>query len=194
MNAKRPGEEGSLREQFAWTYGHLAMAHAAIEEGATRYERRHYMIRTRFRSGYLSGKVTMKALLADEKVKIAYGTTCCYCGAKEKLTLDHVIPRLQGGPDAAENISYACQSCNSSKGAKDMVLWLTSKGRFPALLTFRRYLKLAAHRCESASLMAIPWADVPETSLPFDKRSLRVKWPPPRMLDLWPDPAPARTR
>ena len=44
MKAKRPGEEGSLREQFAWTYGHLAMAHAAIEEGATRYERRHYMI------------------------------------------------------------------------------------------------------------------------------------------------------
>ena len=33
MKAKRPGEEGSLREQFAWTYGHLAMAHAAIDGG-----------------------------------------------------------------------------------------------------------------------------------------------------------------
>ena len=189
MKAARPGEDDPLREQFAWTYGYLAMAHAAIEEGATRYERRHYMIRTRFRSGYLSGKVTMKALLADEKTKIAYGTTCCYCGAKDKLTLDHVIPRLQGGPDAAENISYACRSCNSSKGAKDMVLWLVSKGGFPALLTFRRYLKLAARWCESASLMAMPWADVPETSLPFDKRSLRVTWPPPGTLKLWPGTA-----
>ena len=35
----------------------------------------------------------------------------------------------------------------------------------------------AARWCEDANLMETPWADVPDATLPFDKRSLRVKWP-----------------
>ena len=130
----------------------------------------------------------MRPLHDDEKTKIAHATTCCYCGREAKLSLDHLIPRLKGGPNAADNITYACRSCNSSKGPKDMVLWLVSKGRFPAILVFRRYLKLAARWCEDADLMDTSWADAPDASLPFDKRSLRVQWPELAVHRLWPDP------
>ena len=50
--AKRPNEESSLREHFAWTYGTLAMVHYAVAERKTKYERVHFIIRGRFRNGY----------------------------------------------------------------------------------------------------------------------------------------------
>ena len=186
---KAPDDRSTLREHFAWTYGTLSMAHAAVAQGKTRYESLHFIIRGRFRNGYLSGKMKMRPLHDDEKTKIAHATTCCYCGRESKLSLDHLIPQLKGGPDAADNITYACRSCNSSKGPKDMVLWLVSKHRFPAILVLRRYLKLAARWCEDADLMDTPWADVPDAALPFDKRSLRVNWPELSAHRLWPDPS-----
>jgi len=44
--------------------------------------------------------------------------TCAYCGQQfpvRKLTLDHVIPRAQGGRDKWENLVAACQTCNGLK-------------------------------------------------------------------------------
>ncbi|MYH06156.1 MAG: HNH endonuclease [Acidimicrobiia bacterium] len=188
-----PDDQATLREHFAWTYGTLAMALAAVGEGATRYRPIHFIIRGRFRKNYLAGEMKMRPLSDDEKTKIAHPTTCCYCGQETKLSLDHMIPRLKGGADAADNITYACRSCNSAKGPKDMVAWLTGKGRFPAILVFRRYLKLAARWCEEAGLMDATWSSVPDADLPFDKHSLRVEWPVLSTLRLWPDPGDTTT-
>ena len=44
--------------------------------------------------------------------------TCQYCGAKNKLTIDHVVPRCRGGDDSWENLVVACSSCNTKKGDK----------------------------------------------------------------------------
>jgi hypothetical protein len=43
--------------------------------------------------------------------------TCQYCGAKSKLTIDHVIPRSKGGQDTWENLVVACSKCNTKKGS-----------------------------------------------------------------------------
>lgn len=46
---------------------------------------------------------------------------CQYCGAKpgtEELTLDHVVPRAQGGQTTWENIVCSCVECNRKKGAR----------------------------------------------------------------------------
>ncbi|MEZ4516790.1 MAG: HNH endonuclease [Chloroflexota bacterium] len=45
--------------------------------------------------------------------------TCQYCGRKMRtLTLDHIIPRWQGGPHTWTNLVAACSSCNRHKGGK----------------------------------------------------------------------------
>lgn len=44
--------------------------------------------------------------------------TCQFCGSKEDLTFDHVIPRTQGGRTSWENISAACAPCNMRKGGR----------------------------------------------------------------------------
>lgn len=43
--------------------------------------------------------------------------TCQYCGSRKQLTLDHVIPRAQGGQHTWDNVVTACAPCNAKKGA-----------------------------------------------------------------------------
>jgi 5-methylcytosine-specific restriction endonuclease McrA len=46
---------------------------------------------------------------------------CQYCGKKfptSELSLDHVLPRSQGGGSTWENIVCACVSCNVKKGGR----------------------------------------------------------------------------
>ena len=42
--------------------------------------------------------------------------TCQYCGAKENLTIDHIIPQSRGGIDSWGNLVSCCTSCNAKKG------------------------------------------------------------------------------
>ncbi len=44
------------------------------------------------------------------------GHKCVYCGATERLTIDHKVPISRGGQTKTANLLTACHSCNSSKG------------------------------------------------------------------------------
>jgi len=52
----------------------------------------------------------------------AYGTVCHLCGREidGTVSVDHVIPRSQGGTDDIENLRPACQRCNSKRGNKPL--------------------------------------------------------------------------
>ncbi|MGD9692148.1 MAG: HNH endonuclease [Phycisphaerales bacterium] len=46
---------------------------------------------------------------------------CQYCGAgfpTSELSIDHVVPRAQGGADSWENLVCACVRCNARKGGR----------------------------------------------------------------------------
>ena len=68
--------------------------------------------------------------------------TCQYCGqqpGRANLTMDHVIPRSQGGQTIWENVVTACRDCNHRKGGRtpeqaNMVLLSTP--RQPQYLAF----------------------------------------------------------
>jgi len=44
---------------------------------------------------------------------------CWYCESTDDLTIDHIEPTSEGGSDTPGNITVACRSCNSSKGARN---------------------------------------------------------------------------
>jgi len=47
------------------------------------------------------------------------GYRCAYCGSKrEKLTLDHIIPKSRGGSSTFENCVASCRPCNNHKGCR----------------------------------------------------------------------------
>lgn len=46
------------------------------------------------------------------------GLTCQYCGARNNLSLDHVLPKSRGGASNWKNLVTACRPCNARKGDK----------------------------------------------------------------------------
>ena len=57
-----------------------------------------------------------KIMLSRKNVLRRDRFRCQYCGAREKLTIDHVFPRSRGGRDTWENLAAACIPCNNRKG------------------------------------------------------------------------------
>jgi len=51
---------------------------------------------------------------------------CFYCDVRpDSLQMDHVVPLVRGGRHAISNVVPACQPCNSRKGSRLLVEWLT---------------------------------------------------------------------
>lgn len=46
------------------------------------------------------------------------GNKCCKCPSTTNLTVDHIIPVVEGGSDDLENLQTLCKSCNSRKGGR----------------------------------------------------------------------------
>jgi 5-methylcytosine-specific restriction endonuclease McrA len=58
-------------------------------------------------------------------LKTDYGNRCIYCGRKvEQPEADHVVPLKLGGANSIDNIAPACESCNSSKNATPLLVWM----------------------------------------------------------------------
>ena len=55
---------------------------------------------------------------------------CAYCGADEKLTLDHVVALNDGGLHVASNLVGACKSCNSGKKDRPAEAWFRKQQFF----------------------------------------------------------------
>lgn len=178
-------EPETLGELLASAYANLTMAHAAVNSGSSRYGRTHFMIRARLNKGLRTGSMNMGTLLDDERVKMNTPRGCSYCGADEKLTIDHLVPRISGGLDTADNSVWACRSCNSSKGATDLLAWWFSRHEteFPPLLLIRRYLKVVAAIAHREALLTRPLDDLGPVS--FDVAAIPTSYPQPTALRLW---------
>jgi len=179
----------TVREQIAWSYANLARAHAALDDGVSVYQTHHHVIRSKLYRGLLTGTMAMRSLYDDERLKMTFPQACYYCGSRTHLTVDHLIPRLRGGADEADNLIWACRACNSSKCGNDMLAWMVSKGMFPALLLLRRYIKIAARYCAQHDLMETELASIAHIEMPFDVTLLPTKFPALEELKLWIYPA-----
>jgi len=177
----------TVGDKLFWSYANLGMQHAAFSEGASRIERRHYLIRSRLWR-QLSQGGTPRSLADDERLKLVLPQACSYCGSTERASfaVDHLIPRHRGGADRGENLVWACRSCNSAKRDRDVLDWLVSQGRFPPILLLRRYLKLAIEIARERDLLGTPLAAVGK-DLPFalDRVPLPGDFPPLGELRLW---------
>jgi len=62
-----------------------------------------------------------------EYVSVLNGDPCCYCGGPGPIFIDHIEPQSLGGTNDWDNLTAACGSCNSSKNATPLLLWLAWK-------------------------------------------------------------------
>lgn len=51
---------------------------------------------------------------------------CQYCGSKEELEIDHIIPLSKGGNNEESNLITSCHRCNTLKGEKSLEEFITN--------------------------------------------------------------------
>jgi hypothetical protein len=173
----------TIGERLYWSYANLAMAHAALTDKVETYGRTHFMIRARLYKGLNAGSMAIGPLAADERLKMILPQACCYCASTDHLSVDHLISTKKGGKNAGDNLVWACRSCNSSKGAGDVLEWLAQRKQFPPLLLLRRYLKLAIEMAREREVLATRLEAAPD--LPFSLSAVPVSYPKPPNLSLW---------
>lgn len=150
------------------SYANLASVDAAHERGLAKRDRLCWMIRAKLMKGLRLGTMNISTLFAD--VLAMPSDRCVYCGATPppKLHGDHVIPRHRGGPESADNLVWACRSCNSAKNARDLLEWYASRNNFPPVLLMRRYLKLAVAESRALGIMDVPLSEAPKVTFSLD--------------------------
>jgi len=80
---------------------------------------------------------------SKKNILVRDGFKCAYCGnGKERLTIDHIIPKSSGGRTTFENCVSSCKSCNNKKG-----------GRTPS--NARMYLKVKAYQPTIAEFLRL---------------------------------------
>lgn len=174
----------NLNELIFWSYANLAMAHAGIERNHLKYGTFHFIIRAKLFKGLKDGTMNIRSIFDDEKIKLQTGQVCNYCGNDENLSLDHIIPKFEGGLDTAENLIYACKSCNSSKGKKDLMEWMQSRNEYLPLMVIRRYLKLVYYHAEKNQLLSTSLDDLSNIKVPYKPHFIPVSYPRPALLRL----------
>jgi 5-methylcytosine-specific restriction endonuclease McrA len=83
-----------------------------------------------------------RIMLSRKNIIKRDGGLCQYCGQKStSMTVDHVIPKNQGGKDTWENLVAACAKCNNRKGEhtpEQAGMKLLRKPGRPSHITFIR--------------------------------------------------------
>jgi 5-methylcytosine-specific restriction endonuclease McrA len=79
---------------------------------------------------------------SKKNVLVRDGFKCAYCGnGKERLTIDHIIPKSKGGQAVFENCVSSCKSCNNKKGDRtptEAQMYLKVKAYQPTISEFLR--------------------------------------------------------
>jgi 5-methylcytosine-specific restriction endonuclease McrA len=91
------------------------------------------LIRTIYRAGVAFTK---------RNVLVRDGFRCAYCGShRDRLSIDHIIPKSRGGQTAFENCVAACKGCNLKKGGRtpsEAGMYLRLKAYQPTISEFLR--------------------------------------------------------
>lgn len=82
------------------------------------------------------------------------GCACVWCGAAVEdgvqLTLDHVVPHVNGGTNDATNLVTACHRCNTSRGARSVLTFAKAVADYVdhgvSALAIQNHVLNCAHR------------------------------------------------
>jgi len=91
-----------------------------------------------------------KVALSRKNVMRRDAFQCQYCGARDKLTIDHVFPRSRGGKDTWENLVTACIPCNTRKGNRTPEEANMPLKRRPFRPSYVMFIRDSVHEVEDA--------------------------------------------
>lgn len=82
---------------------------------------------------------------AKESLLKQSGGNCIYCGHEltvSNMTIDHIIPKAEGGTDLESNLIACCKECNAKKADQALGVFLLQKGSTKRIAYFNRLSSL----------------------------------------------------
>jgi hypothetical protein len=144
MSLTPPKYVDTVRRLIYWQYAQLISKSAGFENNygftISRYKKLE------------SGEMNWSSSIKDYEKEFEKGRVCVYCGGKENITIDHIIPISRAGfdqrivnlLDSSDNCVCACKHCNSQKSDKDIFEWYSIEhiDEIPKL-ALSKFLKLS---------------------------------------------------
>ena len=166
------------------SYSGLQTLGFAFAKGKRRYDRECYAFRESVIKRLKAGEMKIGDLYQNIiRQMTSPHDACWYCGRSVSdcgpLTADHIFPRMKGGENVSDNLIMVCRSCNSSKGAKDLLAWYRERGEFPPMRVLAHYLKLVNQYALDSGLLGLSLEELSGMDLPFDFRYLPLPYPQP---------------
>ena len=170
------------------SYSGLQTLGFAFAKGKRRYDRECYAFRESVIKRLKAGEMKIGDLYQNIIRQLTSPHDACwYCGRSVSdcgpLTADHIFPRMKGGENVSDNLIMVCRSCNSSKGAKDLLAWYRERGEFPPMRVLAHYLKLVNQYALDSGLLGLSLEELSGMDLPFDFRYLPLPYPQPEDAD-----------
>lgn len=145
----------SIREEILYEYAKLMSR--TVFKGKLNYG----FITDRFKA-LRYGEITISGTNREWQREKEIFQECVFCGSTSELQMDHLIPRNRGGSDAADNMVWACCSCNGSRGEKGIFEWLGLKEKDKLhRLVAGKYLKELYDLHERAETLDISTNEIP---------------------------------
>jgi hypothetical protein len=98
---------------------------------------------------------------------------CIYCG-KPSESIDHILPRSQGGLNITENCVPACLSCNGNKSDENVFSWYRKKNFYDPrrAMAIRAWLEGDLR----LSIRLLQWAnkEIKENKANFEQEELNL--------------------
>jgi hypothetical protein len=131
-----PAVVKTIKDEIFWQYAKLISKSAGFGINQRAFQMDRFI-------ALRDGKITWSTAIREWVKEHEKPNECIYCGSRENLTIEHILPKCCGGPDIADNAIKICKRCNSSKGGKRLYEWvgLKNKDGVPRIAE-GKYLKL----------------------------------------------------
>ena len=111
-----PGFIKTIRDEILYEYAKLISRSAYNRLERAFITSRFYKLK--------NGEIKISDTIREWEREQELPKECVFCGSKENLTTDHLIPKSRGGDNSADNLVLSCNSCNFSRGDKGVFEWL----------------------------------------------------------------------
>jgi hypothetical protein len=126
----------TIRDLIFWQYAKLISKSAGFGINQRAFQMERFIA---LRNGEINWSSTVREWLKEKEKP----NECIYCGSKDSLTIEHILPISCGGQNITDNTIMVCKKCNSGKKDKRLYEWfgLSKKDEIPRIAE-GKYLKL----------------------------------------------------